>query len=400
MNLFKSRKKEKQSLSVHEEIFTPEIILENVIQDYTTQKSVILMKMKKGMISKEDFLEDVRNHVEKLYEANNETTQKVLDEFEKFVFSYSKLTPLIEDPDITDIRCVSYDNIRIKKRGVRMDSGITFQSKKEFREFVSAVATKNGVGISNMTAIQRFVDMDSTDYILRFTVCMPLVNTYDEPYLCIRKTPKDFPEVKDLIQAGMLDKKTAELLIKRFCSGSTLIVGGNSAGKTTLLNALKEELPAGMSVMVEQQADELTTKRHPDMMFLHSLPETGESSVSYDLENISIAGLTLDVDAFIIGEVKGDEAMYLLNAAYTGQICAATIHGPSADKGIDKLVDYAMYKSRYTRNELMKMMACFSTVVFVKDYKVMQIYEVAGWNEGLKELDYKPLYVHKGGEEK
>ena len=45
--------------------------------------------------------------------------------------------------------------------------------------------------------------------------------------------------------------------------------------------------------------------------------------MSYGLEEISIAGLTMDVDFFIIGEVKGAEALYLLNAAYTGQLCAA-----------------------------------------------------------------------------
>lgn len=398
MRWFKRKEKQKQQLSIHEEIFTPEVILENVIQDYITKKNTVLVGMKKGLISKEEFLEDVRVYVQKLYDTSEETTEKVVNEFEQFIFSYSKITPLIEDPEITDIRCISYDNIRIKKNGARMNSGVAFSSKQEFREFVNAVATKNNVSISHMTAIQRFVDMDSTDYILRFTICMPLVNTYDEPYLCIRKTPKDFPEIPDLIAAKMMDKGTAKLLVSRFRSGSTLIVGGNSAGKTTLLNALKEEFPQGMSILVEQQADELTTKKHPDMMFMHSLPETGESNVSYDLEAISIAGLTLDVDAFIVGEVKGAEAMYLLNAAYTGQICAATIHGPAADKGIDKLVDYAMYKSRYSRNELMKMMACFSTVVYVEGYKVKQIYEVAGWNETLGELEYRPLYVYKGGE--
>lgn len=72
------------------------------------------------------------------------------------------------------------------------------------------------------------------------------------------------------------------------------------------------------------------------MMFMHSLSNTDESKAKYDLKNISIAGLTMDVDFFIIGEIKGEEARYLLNAAYTGQLCAATIHAPSAPKAIDK----------------------------------------------------------------
>jgi pilus assembly protein CpaF len=122
------------------------------------------------------------------------------------------------------------------------------------------------------------------------------------------------------------------------------------------------------------------------MMFLHSLPGTSESSVDYDLKDISIAGLTMDVDYFIIGEVKGAEALYLLNAAYTGQICAATIHAPSADRALNKLVDYAMYESRYMRNELMKMMDCFRTIVFMEHYKVKEVFACNGWDEAGKEL--------------
>ena len=191
-------------------------------------------------------------------------------------------------------------------------------------------------------------------------------------------------------------RDTAELLVQRFREGSTLICGGNSSGKTTLLNALKETLPDDMAVLVIQQADELTTRFHPDMMFLHSLPGTGESRVNYDLKDISIAGLTMDVDFFIIGEVKGAEAMYLLNAAYTGQICAATIHAPSADRAPDKLVDYAMYESRYSRDELMKMMDCFHTLIFMEHYKVKQIFSCEGYSREQKSLLYKKLYQGGG----
>ena len=83
--------------------------------------------------------------------------------------------------------------------------------------------------------------------------------------------------------------------------------------------------------------------------------------------------------------------MYLLNAAYTGQICAATIHAPSADKAANKLVDYAMYDSRYSRDELMKMMDCFKTLIFMEHYKVKQVYSGAGWNEEKHELEYERL---------
>lgn len=368
-------------------------LLSRLIDDYSTKKQPSLIQMKKGLISRESFLEEAEQYAQASYAISPKQVRELISLFEQYIFGYSRISPLIDDREISDIRIVSYDNIRVKKQGKRMDAGISFLSEKEYRQFVDYVATKNQVNISNLNAIQRFTDSDShPDFILRFTVSMPLVNTYSEPYLCIRKVPRDFPEMQELINREMLNRELAELLISRFRCGSTLICGGNSSGKTTLLNALKETLPDDVAILVTQQADELTTKRHPDMMFLHSLPGSGESQVSYDLKNISIAGLTMDVDFFIIGEVKGDEALYLLNAAYTGQLCAATLHAPSADRAVDKLVDYAMYGSRYSREELMQMMECFTTLVFMEKYRVKQVFVNRGWNRETREMTYERLY--------
>ncbi len=368
-------------------------LLGRLVDDYSARKQPSLIQMKKGLISRENFLEEAAQYARLTYGVSPEQAGDLTDLFEQYLFGYSRISPLIDDREVSDIRIISHHNIRVKRQGRRMDAGIRFLSEKEYRQFVDYVATKNQVNISNLNAIQRFTDSDShPDFILRFTVSMPLVNTYSEPYLCIRKVPRDFPEMEELIRRGMLDRELAELLICRFRAGSTLICGGNSSGKTTLLNALKETLPDDVAILVTQQADELTTKRHPDMMFLHSLPGSGESQVSYDLKNISIAGLTMDVDFFIVGEVKGEEALYLLNAAYTGQFCAATLHAPSADRAVDKLVDYAMYASRYTREELMKMMECFTTVVFMEKYRVKQVFASRGWNRETREMDYERLY--------
>lgn len=366
--------------------------MQKLVEEYTTRKQQSLMQMKKGLVSREAFLEEAAGCIAEYYHRSRQEDAVLLAEFEQYIFGYSRLSGLIDDKSVSDIRVVSYDNIRIKRKGQRMSAGTAFASPKEYRQFIDYIATRNQVNISNLNAIQRFTDNEShPDFILRFTVSMPLVNTYDEPYLCIRKIPRAFPQIKDLIEQGMLDRETAELLICRFRAGSTLICGGNSSGKTTLLNALKETLPDNCAVLVAQQADELTTMFHPDMMFLHSLPGTGEQQVSYDLEHISIAGLTMDVDFFIIGEVKGTEAVYLLNAAYTGQTCAATIHAPSADKATAKLVDYCLGKSRYSRDELMRMLDCFKTVVFMEHYRVKEIYECKGWDEDSRSLLYEKL---------
>ena len=366
--------------------------LRKLVDDYLTQKQTSLMQMRRGVLSRDSFINEAAEHIERRGIAVGYEADEILNAFIQYIFGYSKLSPLIDDRSVSDIRVISYDNIRIKREGRRMDAGISFSDEKEYRQFIDYIAVKNQVNISNLNAIQRFTDTDShADFILRFTLSMPLINTYSEPYLCIRKVPKFFPQIRELIQKQMMSEETARLLVQRFRLGSTIICGGNSSGKTTLLNALKETLPDDMAVLVTQQADELTTLYHPDMMFLHSLPASTESQVNYDLKHISIAGLTMDVDCFIIGEIKGEEALYLLNAACTGQLCAATIHASSADRAADKLVDYAMYDSRYSRDELMRMMDCFKTFIFMEHFKVCEIYSCEGWSERERSLIYERI---------
>ena len=375
------------------EVFDHKELFEHLIDDYSKRRIMILQRAKDRTMTEAEFADDVKRHIDDNYKCSEELKEKAQKLFVNHIYGYSILTELIADPEISDIRCLAYDNIRIKKKGKRMTADVKFGSLDEYKKFTDYVITRNHINASNLNAIQRFTDDESDpNSILRFTLAQPLVNTYKWPILSIRKVPRDFPLLDDLVEAEMLPAELKDILIERFRTGSTIVCGGNSSGKTTILNALKETIPHDVSVLIAQQADELTTKTHPDITFMHSLPSSSESDAIYDLKNISIAGLTMDIDYFIIGEVKGDEAKYLLNAAYTGQTCACTIHAPSADKAINKLIDYALSDGFYTKTELMHMMDCFQTVIFMEKYKVKQVYVVRGYNSQKKEMDYYPIY--------
>lgn len=68
----------------------------------------------------------------------------------------------------------------------------------------------------------------------------------------------------------------------------------------------------------------------------------GEGKIQYELKDLARNALLLDLDYFIIGEIKGDEAVHFLTAAYTGHQCWASVHGISSTEAIDKLADYAI----------------------------------------------------------
>ena len=397
--LGKRNRETQQDVALEKIDLSKDDVFKQLVEEYASSRMDLIIRLRQKRITDEEFMTCVDDSLKKI-DAETEVKDQARLMFYQYVFCYFRLTPLIENPEISDIHCIAYDRIRIKKKGKRQEADVKFASKREYREFIDRVATQNGVNISNLNAIQRFVDYETNEnYILRFTLIMPIVTTYGDPYLIIRKVPKNFLEMEDLVKENFLPQKLADTLIERFRTGSTLICGGNSDGKTTLLNALKETLPEDMSVMVVQQADELTTKRHPDMIFLHSLSESAESAVPYDLEKLSIASLTMDVDFVIVGEVKGAEALYLINAAYTGQLSAATVHSLSADTAAEKIVDYALQASQnmYTPAELLKMIAsCYHTIINVKDYKVYEVLAIDGWEKGEKKdeltIKYKTLY--------
>lgn len=386
--------KNKENIAVIDE----NLILKKLIADYSGgAHKKLIDSVEKGTISKKEFLVKVSEHISDEYAIQDEQIiKKVAILFFQYMFGYFRITPLIEDPEITDIHCLSWDNVRIKKLGQRCGTNVKFASESEFEGFINKIAIRNGVTITNLNAIQRFSDNESNErFILRFTVATGLVTASNTPVLVIRKTAKDFMEMEDLVEAGMMSQKVADVLVKRYNAGSMLICGGNSSGKTTLLNALSEKIPDDKSVMVCQQVDEISTKNHPDTFFMHEVPPVGESKICYDLKEISIQGLTMDVDYFIIGEIKGAEALYFLNAAYTGQKCSGTIHAYEATKALKKLTDYAMYESKYRREQLLDMMTCIDTVVFMKDFKVQQVVSVERYNPEIEDIEYKTIYQRK-----
>lgn len=121
-------------------LLTQEERLESLVNDYTTRKQPSLIQMKKGIISRESFLAEARQYVEEYMEVTREEEDELCQMFEQYIFGYSRLSPLIDDPTISDIRVISHDNIRVKREGVRMDGGIAFLSEKNIRQFIDYVS--------------------------------------------------------------------------------------------------------------------------------------------------------------------------------------------------------------------------------------------------------------------
>lgn len=367
-----------------------EQLFEEVIDYFTRVEKKTINRVNRDLAEQKVLIQKVSEY---LKAKNVEDTMKdqLLKMFEAYVFGYHILEPLINDQSISDIKILQFDNIRIKKNGKRMTSEIRFKNNKELNRFVEYVAIRNKVNISDINAIQTFTDKESNpNFILRFNICTPFVNSVPNSYLHIRKICKNKRELEELVSVGMMKEETRKYLIEKAKSArGILFTGKGASGKTTLMNALLEYIPNNKSGLVIEENGELFSNKHPDMMFQHIVMNRGEGKIQYSLQDLAKNGLLVDLDYFIIGEIKGGEALYFLNAAYTGHRCWASVHGVNSTEAIDKLADYVKYESDYSKADVLRMLKSLEIVVFMEEFKVKEISEIIGFDETAKTLIYQ-----------
>ena len=90
--------------------------------------------------------------------------------------------------------------------------------------------------------------------------------------------------------------------------------------------------------------------------------------------------------------MKGAEAKYFINAADTGHRCWCSVHSPSSTDAIDKLADYVMCETKYSKEEATYMLKDLGTVIFMQNFKVYEISEISGYDYKTKSLIYTPVY--------
>lgn len=367
-------------------------LFEAMVDYFTKVEKKTMHNVIRGITPKIRLFEEAAVYLKEKGVSERETAD-LLNRFDHYVFGYHILDSLIDDEEISDIKILGYDRIRIKKNGKRMDSGISFRSVEDVNRFVENIAIKNKVSLSDLNAVQNFTDKDTNEkFILRINICTPFVNSAENYYMHIRKIAKQKKDLGRLIKEGMLNAQTADYLREKARNSSGILFTGKGAsGKTTLMNAMLECISHDKSGLVIQENEELFSVLHPDLMFQHVVEPRGESRIRYSLKDLARNGLLMDLDYFIIGEIKGEEALYFLNAAYTGHRCWASVHGISSTEAMNKLVDYAKYASDYSRSDLLRMFQSLSVVVFMEDYRVKEISEIAGYDESMQDLTYKRI---------
>jgi pilus assembly protein CpaF len=358
-----------------------------------------MVRAMKGTVEKSRWMSELERYVDTYCKIPPQDKEIFMKRLEEAYYSYYILTCIIADKDVSDIRVTSAEDIIVKIHGKHykaMDEDgnpVKFITEADYLRFIEMLTIRNGYNPDNPPPIMVFTDKHyNEDYILRFNITGILINSTDLPYLHIRKVAKEKTDIYKLIDAGMLDEKLASYLLDKVQTSKGLVFAGPSAsGKTTLMNALIDFIPKTESILCIQESEELFTYKHPNAYFQRILKDPLGTPI-IGLSQLGQNGLLCDSQYFIIGECKGAEVRDLLRASNTGHKCWCSVHSQSSMETIPRLADYVKYGADYTLQEAERMLKDLEVIVYIQNFKIMEISEIAGYDDKEQKMIYRPIY--------
>lgn len=241
------------------------------------------------------------------------------------------LTPYIEDEEITEIMCNGPDNIFIEKNGVMIKVNDSFDTEERLLDIIRRIASDVGRVINESSPI---VDARLKDGS-RVNAVLPPVSL-NGPLLTIRKFSKEVITMDKIIQDGEITEEAADFLKKLiYCGYNLIISGGTSSGKTTLLNALSEAIDDNERVIVVEDTNELRIRKKNCVSM--EVKAGGAKSEEISIRTLIKTALRMRPDRLIVGEVRGKEAIDMLQALNTGHSGLSTGHSNSAKDMLSRI---------------------------------------------------------------
>lgn len=259
--------------------------------------------------------------------------EQISDEILDELFGLGPLEPLLADPSISDILVNGANQIYIERRGLLHKTDVQFNDNAHLMRIIDRIVSRVGRRVDESSPM---VDARLADGSRVNAIIPPLA--LDGPSLSIRRFGQDPLMAEDLLTNNSFNQPMLQLL-KGCVQGklNILISGGTGAGKTTLLNVLSAYIPEGERIVTIEDAAELQLKQE-HLVRLETRPPNIEGKGAIKQRQLVINALRMRPDRIVVGEVRGEEAMDMLQAMNTGhEGSLTTIHANTPRDALSRL---------------------------------------------------------------
>jgi pilus assembly protein CpaF len=333
---------------------------------------------------------EVRNTIQELYEQvlNEENIilsrperHRLFEQITAEILGFGPLQPLLEDETITEIMVNGAKNIYIERGGKILRVPMSFESDDHVMRIIDRIVAPLGRRIDESSP---YVDARLPDGS-RVNAIIPPISLVG-PVLTIRKFAKNPITIEQLYQFGTLTPEFLEFL--KACVQARLnivISGGTGSGKTTLLNILSQFIPADERIITIENAAELQL-RQEHVVTLESRPPNIEGKGEVTIRQLVINALRMRPDRIIVGEIRDEAALDMLQAMNTGHDGSmTTAHSNSPRDSLARIETMVMMAGmelpvRAIREQIASAIDLVVHQERLKDgsRKVVQITEVSG----------------------
>ena len=289
---------------------------------------------------REDAEPEIRHIIIRLLEKEAETTPLSLFERDALIgdilnelFGLGPLEALLKDPAISDILVNRYDRVYIERDGRLEETDIVFSDDRHLHQIIERIVSSVGRRIDESSPM---VDARLQDGSRVNAVIPPLA--LDGPALSIRRFRTDRLGAQDLVSRESLTQPMLEFLRAAVgCRLNIVVSGGTGAGKTTLLNILSGFISEKERIVtIEDAAELMLRQRH--VVRLETRPANIEGKGAVRQRDLVVNSLRMRPDRIVVGEVRSEEALDMLQAMNTGHDGSlTTIHANSSRDALYRL---------------------------------------------------------------
>lgn len=259
--------------------------------------------------------------------------QLIVNEVVNDILGLGPLEHLLYEPSIADILVNGYNSVYIERFGKLEKTPITFKDNAHLLKIIDRIVTQVGRRIDEYSP---YVDARLKDGSRVNAIISPLA--LDGPSLSIRRFTQDKIQLQDMVNIGSLSQAMADVfaaIVK--VRLNILISGGTGSGKTTMLNALSNNIPKNERVVTIEDSAELQLKID-NLVRLETRPPNIEGKGEVSQRDLVRNSLRMRPDRIVIGEVRGQEAFDMLQAMNTGHDGSlTTIHANTTRDALSRV---------------------------------------------------------------